>query len=785
MRKAALMLLALVPLSAGCQTPDTYIDVPLEARESSGVVRDHEPVTFGVPLPQGRATSPDAFRLLDGNGDPVEASMAVAQRWLDGSIRWLHVHTRLSVGPDRQVGLRLTDASGGAVPTPHASPLGARIEGSRCTLLTGPVKMILSCETPNVIEGAWYDPTGLFPDATQVLGGSPIGTSVDADGQRYMRVVPGTGSVSILEQSDMRLVVLVKGRFGGFNAQAKAGLEFEARVIAYAGSPQVAIDYTLVNRSGNTAADKANLEDLSLRMTVPLTNPTVAVGGARSVRTAELTEAASIHQDTVDHYRIELNNSTVEEGPGKSKLPLTTGWMDLSAGGHGVAIGVRDFWQTFPKKLDARVDRARGAMLRVALYPSETAKAQELYMGQARTHRLTLRFHGRETTPADLSNVFAAANTPLQVVAPPSWYCLGTRAFGEIAPSDAAYGRFSSVAEHYDSVLDASMDSILRQLHEGRTSGDITQDSYGWMNWGDTFFRKAVAGPMMEDRDKNLSWNGNYYDYGFAMICQFYRTGQPRYLTTGLRAGAYTADAFITHYHPNETLIGACHYCPPRYHAALDNGTPYISEECNHAKVASVLTRWLMLGDWWARQAATESFNNALTLQDADGAGWRQCRGNGHRLRILWLAYHFTGEQKYQQRARELLKLGVAHVEKNGGEFDPPKRASQRFMTGVALEGMILHYLDDPDPAVLQAVQRVCDTAREQDLKGYTINMAMAYGFLWKQTGNPAYLATMNRLIRSAKPLDQAKIFGQSFRSTPWAMGYLHEAAEAGVRLEE
>jgi hypothetical protein len=374
---------------------------------------------------------------------------------------------------------------------------------------------------------------------------------------------------------------------------------------------------------------------------------------------------------------------------------------------------------------------------------------------------------------------------PLRVVCEPQWYCRTTQVYGPIATSNADFGFFAEVARHYDQIVDVSMDLILDQVHNGRTSRGVTRDSYGWMNWGDAFFRRARInrGRQFSDPEKNLSWSGNYYDYGFAMLTQFMRNGDPRYLETGLRAGAYTADVFVVHHHPDPTLIGACHYCPPRYHAATDNGEPYISRENNHAKVASILARWQWLGDWWARQVALEVFNNALTLQGADMKGWTQCRGNGHRLRILWLAYHFTGEQKYREKAQQLIDLGTKYALENP-EFDPRKRETQRFMVGIALEGLILHYWDSRDPAILEAVKTMVDHAYHvNNLNRYSINMAMAFGFLWESTKDPAYLDALTELIMRTKPSDQAKLFGQRFRSTPWALGYLENAAAGGVSV--
>jgi hypothetical protein len=55
--------------------------------------------------------------------------------------------------------------------------------------------------------------------------------------------------------------------------------------------------------------------------------------------------------------------------------------------------------------------------------------------------------------------------------------------------------------------------------------------------------------------------------------------------------------------------------------------------------------------------------------------------------------------------------------------------------------------------------------------------MAMAFGFLWKNTEDPTYLKALMKLIMKTTPTDQAKIFGQRYRSTPWALSYLEDAA--------
>ena len=53
-----------------------------------------------------------------------------------------------------------------------------------------------------------------------------------------------------------------------------------------------------------------------------------------------------------------------------------------------MAVGVRDFWQNFPKALEFSGDG-----LRVGLWPGEFAGLHELLGGEQKTHEVLFLFH--------------------------------------------------------------------------------------------------------------------------------------------------------------------------------------------------------------------------------------------------------------------------------------------------------------------------------------------------------------------------------------------------------
>ena len=83
-------------LSYGVSAADTSI--ALRVTELAGADRDEEIVTSGVPLSRGTLTDVSQSRLLDADGNEVPFVGTVLARWPDGSVKWLLLDFRASVG---------------------------------------------------------------------------------------------------------------------------------------------------------------------------------------------------------------------------------------------------------------------------------------------------------------------------------------------------------------------------------------------------------------------------------------------------------------------------------------------------------------------------------------------------------------------------------------------------------------------------------------------------------------------------------------------------------------
>ena len=100
-----------------------------------GPRRRAEPITIGVPLPEGAAVEPHDLRMTDPGGHPQALQVAVLDRWPDGSIRWALIDSRVDTVDGAPTEARLE--WGRFAPVPTASGLSARDTATGVELVTG------------------------------------------------------------------------------------------------------------------------------------------------------------------------------------------------------------------------------------------------------------------------------------------------------------------------------------------------------------------------------------------------------------------------------------------------------------------------------------------------------------------------------------------------------------------------------------------------------------------------------------------------------------------------
>lgn len=732
----------------------------LTVQEQVGATRRDEPVRMGVPLPKGLVKNVNELALLDAGGRPVPCQFKAVATWLeDKSLRWVHVIFRAAVPAKGKALFKLIKGKAAAT----AGKMKVSGSGGAVTVENGILRLVIKGPGFNGIDSAWFDPAGKFGADTQVIKSHTEGFVATIGGKTYKAAADS--KVSVEEQGTEGAVIKVTGKLvsGG-----DGPFTYTCYIHVFQASPEVRMTFAYTNTQGAKPADFVKMEDLSLVLPTTAAGGVAKVGGENKVFSGKSAKIVAMDSDTCD---ILVAGQKAGTAKGKSTKPFTTGWAALSSGRKGLAVGVRWFWQMHPKAVEAAAD----GKLRVALFAKEVKKPLDVYMGQGRTHYVTLLF-GAGRTDTALLEFFSGRQMPLRAVCTPKYYCRVSQAFGPIVDSDPELfpADVAAAVKIYDGALKSSINYIAGKI-DGHTYGGIRMDSYGYYPWGDVFHwanSKGVKDPW------NILWESNYYDYPWACLLQFARTGDLEYLDITDRHGLHLADVFMCKWHPKKHLRGACRYSPPANHVGLDNNyknpKPYVSVEFNHHKALSILTRYLLLGDLRARDDFMLALNNATLNREGS---WRQCRGAGAKLWTLTEGYRLTGDAATMKMMKSTAAAGRRHLDKKGGKGFGHSRG--QFMYGHATEGLIRYWWITGDKAAVETVKGMNDWLLEADKLGAAgKNTAMSMAFLWRQTGEQKYRDAAMRLLKKSGRKTRPKSFGQEYRSTAYAWYFLSKLGE-------
>lgn len=127
--------------------------VPLTVQEPAGVDRKNEPVTSGVPLPEGAIKEVGQLSLDGPAGQNVPCQFTPLSRWPDGSLKWVLLDFQSSVGASNRAEYMLSTKGRRVAPE---SPVTTRLEGGVTRVQTGNLKLAV---TTNV---AGMTPHGLY-----------------------------------------------------------------------------------------------------------------------------------------------------------------------------------------------------------------------------------------------------------------------------------------------------------------------------------------------------------------------------------------------------------------------------------------------------------------------------------------------------------------------------------------------------------------------------------------------------------------------------------------------
>ena len=367
-------------------------------------------------------------------------------------------------------------------------------------------------------------------------------------------------------------------------------------------------------------------------------------------------------------------------------------------------IGLRNFWQTYPKGLKVAPDGVTIELfprLSGQLLPGDEEAWHRLYfwlrddcyllkVGMALTSELLVGF---VTEPDAIASAFAWLEEA-PAVRPTTSHLANCAALDPVA------AKADSLLPSYETLVDEALDSFLQDREHFR--------AYGQLNFGDWY------------GESGWSWGNNEYDPPYCAYTEFLRGGDPRWAAWGAEATRHVVDVDTINHSaaPDEVGGQAMHmpghlggYLPPLFRSKM-GGTKSIP---SHIWVEGPLLHYFLTGD----EAVLETvlLTKEWLLQDRwfDNYDFNNCREAGWHLIHLCMLASATNDPHCRNAASIIVRRVLEREEPNGGWVHmlteshcgcgfPRCRGEAGFMVGVLLSGLKRYHNLTQDEQVAQAI---------------------------------------------------------------------------------
>ncbi|MGI6417238.1 MAG: hypothetical protein ACOX1P_16375 [Thermoguttaceae bacterium] len=760
--------------------------VQLTVEEPSGVDREQWPVTSGIPLAAGelREARQAALEAADGRAVPLQTE--VLARWPDGSIRWLLLDFQvdLAAGEKKLFTLRYGP---GAAPATVERPIRVERTGGNVAIETGPLRLA---------GGVWLDldGDGQFSPEEQLASGGPGFVLTDAEGRRFTASDPDA-ALEVEQSGPIRACLRVSGSHVSEHGRR---FRYVARIHAYRGKPWVRVCYTFINDAPDVLMAKIRSLELVVRP-----------GWGQPAEGAVVLDGKSGGGGRL--FQIDERQYEVDGRPAGRR---GCGWAALSGEKAGLAVGLREFWQNWPKSIEAAPGELRLGIcptLPPGLYDGKPLEEEnKLYyalrggvhtfkVGVARTHELWATFFPGPADPTRLARFFRAAEEPL-LATPEPRHVSASRTLGDFPPADP-----DSPEKYcgYDAWLGRALDAHLARREKDR--------EFGMLNFGDWYGERRV------------NWGNLEYDLQHGLFLQYVRTGQRRFFLRAEQAARHHIDVDVVHAtnkhlknpwgeppQVGDIWLHACNHTGGYYeNAPLPVDRTYQmghSTNFGHVWVAGDLEYYYLTGDRRAREVAIE-IADAMARHCPTGYG-THIRSLGWPMILLLAAYEATGDKKYLDATHqewEVLKKNIdwqrGWVVRLAGDHcahgDRRCYGNVPFMEGLTVSALARYHRLTKNPEVLRAITVGIDQMirecwqEEKKVLRYTacpkisdapmalFLAAEAIAYEAALTGNQEHLRILREGVPAALPKgsggDIGKSMAQFIHFAPYALDALAE----------
>jgi len=682
------------------------------------------PITIGIPFPKGELHSIDNVRLLDNKGKEILCQTTEVTTWdsEDASIKWIWVFFFTEKTSDYVLeygeGVHPIQPKERIISADNMRPRGG------ISINTGPLSFKINRQGNGFLDEVYLDLNKDKVFSSDEL----IASSIDNKRGTFLDILDDSGidmSKAVINgvfrekgSGPLHVIFRVEGTYT-YEQKDNIPSPFTLQIHAYAGKSFIRIMHTLTytgipdkhkiqegehsniatqNKkivSEDTANDpgwtqpndqisgcgltfKYHLgEDLAVTTSIfeekwyenavserfvdipqPLTKISLLQTGPKQNNP----EGASTPTERVQGFNAKIFNSKstfAEEEKAK-------GWIDISDGTRGIAVGIKNFFQEYPKELqiDPKTGTVTGYIWPADIDPMSFERKHTKKDGQmlansvqgiTKTTEFIYYFHPISDTKEINNTIDYVLKSPI-AHAPPKWYT-DSKVYGNMAPYSTKHPEF---------------ENALQYKYDWWAFNQNWESWYSMFDYGD--------GKTYYNKNKWVMWTNNEPTIDFMFWTNFMRTGDPKYYHLAENMSKHTMDVDNIHWPKKRNYTGEINDAID-YWNYLDEpeSTPYLGIGRRHAEEHwyALLSAHVWIQGWISSYYITGN-QRALEVAKMTGDtyinriwGEHDLRGRRLYLSILNLVelYDATKAEKYKKELDHRVQVLLELQKEQGGNL--------------------------------------------------------------------------------------------------------------------
>ena len=781
-------------------TGKTFVEVPLTINNYLPYNIAGTYFSGGIPFGRQELDSLDNLELVDNQSIPLPFQAKILSRWPDKSIKWalLTFESELLSQEKRNYRLRYGSQLNKAA---YAKSLKIADSPNEIIVNTGLLQFSLNKNNFYLFDKVWLDKNNDNNYTNDELVSSESELVLAHNGTEYFAHLDKNSKVTIEESGPLRSCIKAEGWF--VSPGGDKFCKYLVRIYAFAGSSSINVQHTFIftgypeNKyhylyNSKKLPKNETIDAIYIKTPFNISKSSKLTFAAdNQILQTGLLQSAEFEQRSSEEYILKTNEKTISSG---KKLE---GWIDISTESSGIALGIKNLWQQFPKGF--RMD-LKNSSLYINLWPKEAGEldlktTQAAYgpdevargsaFGLAKTHEISFYFHNGDYKVSNTKNIMNGLSSDILVNSSPAWFS-ATKVLGKIFPYD---NRLSFAEEFLSHLFDWGN----RQIKNFKW--------YGMVDFGDTLsvYRKEAFDKSYDEwgwhpEGRHGWFNCEAVGTHSGALLQFLRTGDYKYFNFGANLSRHIMDIDTCHYNTvandsrlkgrifdDYSRVGSMH----RHNGDHWGGR---NEEASHTNVFGLVLYYYLTGDLRAHDVIDEVGDFFLS-ERITYFGHPDIAPQRTLANVLWgdlVLFELTGEQKYKSAADKWASLfyqGQKHDGAWGENYNPVKKRWEGkphlgYMSEYSLPALIAYHQLTGNKAIAECITQATDFLIRSEKYGAYFD-ASSYSY-WL-TGENKYLENIKKRIdftikhqkRSDDPLFNGMIYQKPYYAR--VMEYLYQ----------